>query len=190
MDLDALLRAVFDQAARWMGFAHDLGILSQIAFCAFQRLAVQLETVGVLLICEIGDGVILLSLPGADPASGENIYDLTLTFNDEPQTVQRAKLAVCQGAAFGGFAKADVRTAGSAKWREISQKALLPIEAGVDTVFINGKPEDESLWSSPGWYYLSVQSGKTYDLMLKSASLTVADATMKAAFDSFIIVIK
>lgn len=139
---------------------------------------------------EIGDGVFSLSLPGADPASGENIYDLTLTFNDEPQTVQRAKLAVCQGAAFGGFAKADVRTAGSTKWREISQKALLPIEAGVDTVFINGKPEDESLWSSPGWFYLSVQSGKTYDLMLKSASLTVADATMKAAFDSFIIVIK
>ena len=59
-----------------------------------------------------------------------------------------------------------------------------------EKVFINGKPEDESLWSSPGWYYLSVQSGKTYDLMLKSASLTVADATMKAAFDSFIIVIK
>ena len=79
---------------------------------------------------EIGDGMFPLSLPGADSASEENLYDLTLTFNDEPPTVQRARLAVCQGAASGGSASADVRTASLPEWHKVTKKALIPVRGG------------------------------------------------------------
>lgn len=137
---------------------------------------------------EIGDGMFSLSLPGADSASEENIYDLTLTFNDEPPTVQRARLAVCQGAATGGSASADVRTASLPEWHKVTKKALIPVRG--DTLVVNGTPEDDSPWSSPGWFYLTVQSGKTYDLALKNGGDIVASATLNAAVNSLTIFIR
>lgn len=139
---------------------------------------------------EIGEGMLSLSLPGADSAGEENIYDLTLTFNDEPPTVQHARLAVCQGAASGGSASADVRTASLPEWHKATKKALIPIDKGVDTIVVNGTPEDDSPWSSPGWFYLTAQSGKTYDLALKKGGDIVASATLNAAVNSLTIFIR
>jgi hypothetical protein len=139
---------------------------------------------------EIGDGMLSLSLPSADSASEENIYDLTLTFNDEPPTVQRARLAVCQGAASGGSASADVRTASLPEWHKVTKKALIPVEKGVDSFVVNGTAEDDRHWRSPGWFYLTVQSGKTYDLALKNGGDIVASATLNAAVNSLTIFIR
>jgi hypothetical protein len=139
---------------------------------------------------EIGDGMFSLSLPSAGSASEENIYDLTLTFNDEPPTVQRARLAVCQGAASGGSASADVRTASLPEWHKVTKKALIPVRGGVDTLVVNGTPEDDRPWSSPGWFYLTVQSGKMYDLALKKGGDIVASATLNAAVNSLTIFIR
>jgi hypothetical protein len=139
---------------------------------------------------EIGEGMLSLSLPSADSAGEENIYDLKLTFNDEPPTVQRARLAVCQGAASGGSASADVRTASLLEWHKVTKKALIPVRGGVDTLVVNGTPEDDSPWSSPGWFYLTAQSGKTYDLALKKGGDIVASATLNAAVNSLTIFIR
>jgi hypothetical protein len=139
---------------------------------------------------EIGDGMFSLSLPSADSAREENIYDLTLTFNDEPPTVQHARLAVCQGAASGGNASADVRTAESFEWQKITKKALIPVEKGVDSFVVNGTAEDDRHWRSPGWFCFAVQSGKTYDLALKNGGDIVASATLNAAVNSLTIFIR
>ena len=139
---------------------------------------------------EIGDGMFPLSLPPADSPGAENIYDLELVFDDEAATVRRARLAVCQGAAYGGSAQADVRTAGTTAWRKISQKALLPVWEGVDAVSVDGVPADESLWTSPGYFQLFVKAGTTYGLALESGGAAVAEATVKGSLDSLIIIVR
>lgn len=139
---------------------------------------------------EIAEGMFSLSLPSADSVGEENIYDLTLTFNDEPPTVQHARLAVCQGAASGGSASADVRTANLHEWHKVTKKALIPVEKGVDSFVVNDTAEDDSPWSSPGWFYLTAQSGKTYDLTLKNGGDIVASATLNAAVNSLTIFIR
>lgn len=54
----------------------------------------------------IVDGMFQLSLPAADSADAESVYDLTLTFNDILTTTRHARLAVVQGAAVGAAAEA------------------------------------------------------------------------------------
>ena len=136
----------------------------------------------------IADGTFRLSLPSADSAAAENVYDLTLTFNDYAATTRHAKLAVLQGAAEGAAAEADVRTPGSA-WHNFASKAVLPIPSGVDAVSVNGQAVDESLWQSPGWFLLAARPISTSVALLDDGGDPLAEATLQGVPAGFTLIV-
>jgi len=136
----------------------------------------------------IVDGMFQLSLPAADSADAENVYDLTLTFDDYLNTTSHAKLAVVQGAAVGAAAEADVRTPGSA-WASFAATAVLPIPAGVDAVSVNGQAVDADLWQSPGWYLLAASRGLANVALLDDGGEPLAEATLQGAANGLTIIV-
>ena len=138
----------------------------------------------------LADGMFSLSLPAADSADAENIYDLTLTFNDALATTRRAKLAVVQGAHTGGEANAEVRTEGSSSWSNVRKKAVLPILSGVDAVSVDGQSVDASLWQSPGWFLLLARSGTAYDVLLSSGGSMLTGAILQGLASGFTLFVR
>ena len=138
----------------------------------------------------LADGMFQLSLPAADSADAENVYDLELTFNDSAATTRHATLAVVRGASSGDMAEADVRTAGSYKWPDVASKAVLAIPSGVDAMSVNGQAVDASLWQSPGWFLLATQSGSTYDVALTAGGDPLAEAILRGVLAGFSIIFR
>ena len=136
----------------------------------------------------LADGQFRISLPAADSADAENVYDLTLTFNDYAATTCHAKLAVVQGAATGGTAEAEVRTPGSG-WSSFAATAVLPIPSGVDAVSVNGQAVNASLWQSPGWYLLAARSGSLCVALLDDGGEPSAEATLQGAATGLTVIV-
>ena len=138
----------------------------------------------------LADGMFPLSLPAADSADAENVYELELTFNDSAATTRHATLAVVRGASSSGMAEADVRTAGSYKWSDVASKAVLAIPSGVDAMSVNGQAVDASLWQSPGWFLLASQVGSTYDVSLTAGGNPLAEAILRGVLAGFSIIFR
>ena len=126
----------------------------------------------------IGDGQFRISLPAADSAIEENVYDLTLTFNDDAGTTRHAKLAVVQGASSDGSADASVCGADSSHWRRVRSRAVLPIPSGADMISVNGQPVSLDPAESPGWWMFTAVSGTTYDIQLLDNSSLMWEAML------------
>ena len=138
----------------------------------------------------LSDGMFSLSFPAAGSDDTENVYDLTLTFNDEAATTRSAKIGVVVGASSGDSAEATVRAAGSSRWHNVPTKALLPIPSGVDSLSINGTTADAGLYESPGWFYFLSQVGSTYDILLSGGGTPIAEATLLSISTGFKFIIK
>ena len=131
-----------------------------------------------------------VSLPNADSAETENVYDFALAFNDALATTYHAKLAVVRGASPSGGADAEVRVADSHKWPAVVTKAVLPILSGVDAISINGEVANEDLWQSPGWYLLAVQSGTAYDVSLSGVGRLLDETILWGVASGFSVIIR
>ena len=127
----------------------------------------------------IADGMFPISLPAADSSGGENVYELTLSFNDESATTNSAKIAVVCGASTGENAETYVRSADSHKWNYVSTKNVaLPIPSGVDALSLNGAVVDAGLYEVPGWFLFGAQVGTTYNISLTGGGQSLAEATL------------
>ena len=122
------------------------------------------------------DGMVPVSLPAANSADAENVYELTLTFDDDAGTTQKAQIAVVQGVFAGGTGEAYVRTAGSSKWNNVCARAVLPIPAGADALSVNGVPVVPEPDGKPGWALLLTRSHTAYDLLLTGGGRSLAEA--------------
>ena len=92
-------------------------------------------------------------LPSATSPETENVYDLTLTFNDG--TERTAKLGLVQG--FSPDSEGTTRClapSGSRVWNKVKGQAVLPIPYGMKTITINGVDTDTGLDGAQGWYAL------------------------------------
>ena len=139
----------------------------------------------------IADGMFLLSLPAAGSSGGENVYELTLSFNDESATTNSAKIAVVCGASPGGQAETYVRSADSHKWNYVStENAVLPIPSGVDALSINGAAVDAGLYDASGWFLFLAQVGTTYNLKLTDDGTSLAEATLFGMSTGLKIIVK
>ena len=135
----------------------------------------------------LADGMFSLSLPAVDSDNTENVYDLTLAFNDDAATTRNARIAVVCGASSGGSVEAYVRTPGTYKWQTAAAKALLPIPAGVDALSVNGVTMDMGLYGNAGWYLLPVQARTDYNLLLTGDGNPLAQATLRGVSNFFCI---
>ena len=92
-------------------------------------------------------------LPAATSPETENVYDLTLTFNDG--TERTAKLGLVQG--LSPDAEGTTRClapTGSKVWNKVKGRAVLPIPYGMTSFKINGVDTDTGLDGAQGWYAL------------------------------------
>lgn len=94
-------------------------------------------------------------LPAATSPETENVYDLTLAFNDAASTVRKAKLGLIQG--LSPDAEGATRCLvpkGSRAWCKVKGSAVLPIPYGMRTITVNGVDTDTGLDGARGWYAL------------------------------------
>ena len=114
----------------------------------------------------IGDGQFCISLPAAESAIDENVYDLALTFNDPAATTRHAKLAVVQGASMEGTAEAAVGSEDAPNWRRVRSRAVLPIPYGARMLSVNGQSVPLDPADTPGWRMFTAVAGTSYDVQL------------------------
>ena len=92
-------------------------------------------------------------LPAATSPEMENVYDLTLTFDDG--TVRTAKLGLIQGLSPDSEGTTRcLAPVGSKVWNKVKGQAVLPIPYGMKTLKINGIDTDTGLDGAQGWYAL------------------------------------
>ena len=143
-----------------------------------------LATAGTLTVCGTGysheepvvdPGDIEIVLPPATSPQTENVYELTLSFNDG--TVRRAKLGLVQGYAAGNAASTRVLAPkDDAAWKGVKKRAVIPIPCGMASFTVNGEEVDAGLGGNQGWYALSIMPDTAVSL-----SGVAGDVTLSAA---------
>lgn len=104
---------------------------------------------------DLSAGMLQISFPAPTSPDSENVYDLTLTFDDG--TVQRAKLGVVMGTGIPGEGATRCLLDSSATtWQTFSKVAVMPVPAGTTSLTLNGKAIETGLFGSAGWYALAV----------------------------------
>ena len=113
---------------------------------------------------DLTEGFFRLELPEASSPDKEDVYTLTLTFDNGVENT--AKLAVIQG-------RADCSTRclidpSSLDWRRASRRAVIPVTydpSGTSEISVNGTRIDIGLDGAQGWCVLNdIAVGKTYSL--------------------------
>lgn len=107
-----------------------------------------------------------LTLPAAMDLVHEDVYDLTLTFDNGD--VRTARLGQVQG-----YASADeagtrcLLPVGAGEWNTVTKRGVLPIPYGTTAFTLNGETVDPGLDGAQGWYALGkIRGGQAYDLSL------------------------
>ena len=106
-----------------------------------------------------------IDLPTPDSPRTENVYELTLAF-DNGAPSRTAKLGLIQGLDSG--AKGSTRCIAPAQgkvWSTATDRAVLPIPYGTTSFTVNGVEHDTGLDGAQGWYALSpIERGETITL--------------------------
>lgn len=124
------------------------------------------------------------TVPEADSPEAENVYDLTLVFNDAAATVRTAKIGVVESFACGGEAGTRcVVPENSYAWRRLKGHAVMPIPYGTTSFTLNGVETDTGLGGAQGWYAIGgLASGETLELGF-TAQDCEGEASLKGALD-------
>lgn len=112
-------------------------------------------------------GEFTLALPPAENPGTENVYGLTLEFNDAAHTVRNAKLGLIQGLSpdASGTTRCLAPVSGKV-WENVKGRAVLPIPYGTTSFAVNGEQRDTGLGGAQGWYALHLKGGETVSLSL------------------------
>lgn len=110
-------------------------------------------------------------LPDAVDSQTENVYDLTLAFNDADTTMRTAKLGLIAG--LTTLAEGTTRCrlpVGSRAWNKAGGlRAVLPIPYGTVSFTVNGVETDTGLGGAQGWYALDgLVPGRATELALST----------------------
>jgi hypothetical protein len=134
-----------------------------------------------------------LELPVPDSPQNENVYDLTLTFDDG--TVRTAKLGLIQG--LSPDSEGSTRCLAPAEgdvWNTIKKRAVLPIPYGTEsfTMSVNGgtvTDVDTGLNGAQGWYAFRPATGDSVSLSLMVGGINYA-ATLLGKGDGYFVIIR
>ena len=112
-----------------------------------------------------------LSLPPATSPSTENVYDLTLAFDDSASTVRTAKLGLIDGynATTAGRTRC-LAPVTQRKWGWVRGRVVIPIPYGSEPLAIGGATVDTGLDGAQGWYPLLLRGGQSAALTLDNGA--------------------
>ena len=129
-----------------------------------------------------------ISLPPLKSSAGENVYEMTLTFDDG--TVRKAKLGLVQGYAKGGDASTRVVGPGASQiWCGVKKRAVMPIPYGMESFTVNGVDTDTGLGGAQGWYALKMDVDERASVGLVADGLAFA-AELLGLGDGFFLLIR
>jgi len=131
-----------------------------------------------------------IDLPVPDSPKTENVYELSLTF-DNGATPRTAKLGLIQGLDSG--AKGSTRCLAPAEgqvWDKAKYRAVLPIPYGTTSFTVNGVEHDTGLGGAQGWYALSpIKRGDAISLSCIADGVSYA-ASILGDGDGFFVIVK
>jgi len=134
-----------------------------------------------------------LVLPVPDSPQNENVYDLTLTFDDG--TVRTAKLGLIQGLSpdSEGSTRCLAPSEGDV-WNTIKKRAVLPIPYGTEsfTISVNGGTAtdvDTGLNGAQGWYAFRPATDDSLSLSLMVGGINYV-ATLLGKGDGYFVIIR
>jgi len=131
-----------------------------------------------------------IDLPTPDSPKTENVYELTLAF-DNGAPSRTAKLGLIQGLDSGG--KGSTRCIAPAEgkvWSKATDRAVLPIPYGTTSFTINGVEHDTGLDGAQGWYALSpIERGETITLSCLADGVSYA-ASILGGGNGFMLIYK
>ena len=129
-----------------------------------------------------------IDLPVPDSPKTENVYELTLTF-DNGAPSRTAKLGLIKGLDSG--AKGSTRCIAPAEgkvWGKATDRAVLPIPYGTTSFTINGVEHDTGLDGAQGWYALSpIERGETITLSCLADGVSYAASILGGGNGMFLI---
>lgn len=127
----------------------------------------------------ISEGEFTFELPPADSAETENVYDLSLSFDDAGNTVRTAKLGLVQGLSpdAEGITRC-IAPASNSLWQKAKRQAVLPIPYGTETITVNGVESPTGLDGAQGWFALPIKAGSTTTLSIIANEITYATSIM------------
>ena len=131
-------------------------------------------------------GDFIVSLPPAVSAKAENVYDMTLAFNDG--TVRTAKLGLVQGYAAGSGEGAFTRVLapkGDTRWKGVHRRAVMPIPYGMTSFTVNGVATDTGLGGAQGWYAIAAAPDAAVVLAAEVGDAAI-EASLFGLYDGFI----
>ena len=110
-------------------------------------------------------------LPDPDGPEKENVYDLSLTFDDG--TIRTAKLGLIQGLKSGpnGSTRCLASDGGNG-WHRARKRAVFPVPCGTRAIFVDGVEIDPGLNGAQGWYALPVSGGERISLSFLADGLS------------------
>ncbi len=101
----------------------------------------------------ITEATFTFELPAPTSPETENVYDLTLAFDDAAATVRTAKLGLVQGLSPDAEGTTRCLAPATAKvWRRAKGRAVLPIPYGTTSFTVNGVETDTGLDGAQGWF--------------------------------------
>ena len=131
-----------------------------------------------------------IDLPVPDSPKTENVYELTLAF-DNGAPSRTAKLGLIQGLDSG--AKGSTRCIAPAEgkvWSTATDRAVLPIPYGTTSFTINGVEYDTGLDGAQGWYALSpIKPGAVISLSCLADGVSYA-ASILGGGNGFMLIYK
>ena len=131
-----------------------------------------------------------IDLPVPDSPKTENVYELTLAF-DNGAPSRTAKLGLIQGLDSG--AKGSTRCIAPAEgkvWSKATDSAVLPIPYGTTSFTVNGVEHDTGLDGAQGWYALSpIKPGAVISLSCLADSVSYA-ASILGGGNGFMLIYK
>ncbi len=133
-------------------------------------------------------GEFTFELPPADSEATENVYDLTLVFNDSSGTERSAKLGLVQGLSpdAEGITRC-IAPANGRLWEKAKNRAVIPIPYGTTSLKVNGVETPTGLGGDQGWFALPIKSGETASLSLIAGEVSYAASILGDSFGFFII---
>ena len=121
-------------------------------------------------------------LPEAVDSQSEDVYELTLTFDDEDKTVRTAKIALVKGLMPDASGKTRCLVPEhSRKWnRVIGGRAVVPVPYGATSLTVDGA-ENPGLDGKQGWCVLkNLKSAEAAEAVLSVGGETYAASLMSA----------
>ncbi len=136
---------------------------------------------------DITDTYFEVTVPKATNSSGENVYEFTLTFDDN--TTLTTYLGTITGVGTGGsLAKTRVKSHTSLKWNEFSGHIAVPLLPGTSYYALNSV-QDQTVDGYAGWRLLRYEAGvSSYELDMTADGIAYsADLTGNAGGMVFVV---